>query len=299
MIRSMTGYAALERCHFVAESHWTASWDLRSVNAKGLDLRLRLPDFLPGLAPAARRAISFNVGRGAITLTLKLMRSDGAGSQINTAVLTEALARTKRICDIAADHGMVLQMPTALDLLSLKGVSEAQELNATDSLALSQALQADLPDLISHFVSARVAEGQALVLVLSGQIEAIADLTAEALQSATNRLDRQKAHLSTALSRVLDNVEVSPERMLQELALLATKTDVTEELDRLQAHILNARELLNESKPIGRKFDFLCQEFNREANTLCAKSNDTDLTRVGLALKTQIEQLREQVQNVE
>lgn len=299
MIRSMTGYAALDRSHSVADSDWNASWDLRSVNAKGLDLRVRMPDWIPGLEAAARKAIADSVGRGSVTLSLKLSRTEIGHSGINAAALKIVLARIKEVSDIALSNGVDVTPPTALDLLAARGVMDAQDLTPADSAGLSRALQGDLPDLLDEFLAARQAEGAALSDVLTQQISAINDLVDQAAASAPKRATAQKQALSASIARILDVVDIPTDRMMQELAVLATKSDVTEELDRLKAHVNTARDLMSIPKPVGRKLDFLCQEFNREANTLCAKSGDTDLTRIGLELKARIEQVREQIQNVE
>lgn len=299
MIRSMTGYAALETTHVIGDSHWTASWDLRGVNAKGLDLRIRMPDWVPGLEAAARLVISGGLGRGSVGVGLKLARADTGGTGLNAQALAEVIERVRDVTQAAAAAGVSLRMPTALDLLATRGVTETQDLSPPEAAALSKALQKDLPVLLHSFVAARQSEGAALGSVLGQQIDAIDSLIAQAGQTAIARGPFQSRALRDALARIEGASNIPEDRILQELAILATKSDITEELDRLAAHVASARDLLNDTKPVGRKLDFLCQEFNREANTLCSKSSDTDLTRIGLDLKTRIEQMREQVQNVE
>ena len=165
---------------------------------------------------------------------------------------------------------------------------------------LLAALRADLDPLLADFAAMRASEGKALAAVISAQISQIDTLTAEAKTAAESRRDDQARVLNDNLARVMSGVaEADPDRVAQELALLVVKADVTEELDRLAAHIAAARTLLAEKGAVGRKFDFLMQEFMREANTLCSKSGNAALTRIGLDLKTVIDQMREQVQNVE
>lgn len=299
MIRSMTGYAAQESAHTVAGCPWSASWDLRAVNAKGLDIRLRMPDWVPGLEAAARKALTSRLGRGSVSLSLRLGRAETSSAGVNPQALSDTLSQMKQIAEAAADRGVTLAAPTALDLLSIRGIADVQDLSPEAAKELSTALQSDLPALIDHFLSARLSEGQALHQVLHVQIDGIAALMDQIADATAARAEAQEAALRRALQAVTQSTEFPEERIAQELALIATKSDITEEIDRLHAHIQAARDLLNDSNPVGRKLDFLCQEFNREANTLCSKSGDTRLTQAGLELKTRIEQFREQVQNVE
>lgn len=299
MTVSMTGFAA--RKGQGAGYAW--AWDIRSVNGKGLDLRLRLPDWIDGLELALRAELSRALQRGNVSLSLKATRDAGAEGaeplRLNPVTLSAVLSALAQIEDAAMAAGVTLGQPTSADVLSARGVMDITG-NDTDSTAIRTALLADLPGLLSDFRAMRAAEGAALNTVIAAQLDKITDLTQQADTEATARRDAAPATLRDALTKVLVNAEgVDETRLAQELALTAVKNDVTEELDRLRAHIDAARALLSEPAQVGRKFDFLMQEFMREANTLCSKSQSLGLTRIGLDLKTVIDQMREQVQNVE
>ena len=195
--------------------------------------------------------------------------------------------------------GVTLAQPTPADVLAQRGVV-LQGRNEDDSSALAPILIADFNALLDDFTSMRASEGAALEAVARDQLSQIDVLTKQAAIAAAARKDQTKANLKSALLRVVDAApDMDEGRIAQELALIAVKTDVTEELDRLRAHITAAHALLDDPKPVGRKLDFLSQEFNREANTLCSKAQSTELTAIGLDLKAVIDQLREQIQNVE
>ncbi|WP_137112405.1 YicC/YloC family endoribonuclease [Rhodobacter sp. SY28-1] len=295
---SRTGFAA--RRGTGAGYAWV--WDLRSVNGKGLDLRLRVPDWIDGLEAAIRAELQKAIPRGNVSLTLKVAQDearDEAAFRLNEPLLSAALMALARVEASAMDAGVTLRQPTAADVLALRGVID-QGAQDTDTAPLRAALMADLPALLDDFSAMRRAEGQALAQVLTVQLDRIAQLTADALAETATRSATQADTLREALARVLAATDAVDEtRLAQELALLAVKTDVTEELDRLSAHVTAARALVAEPAPVGRKLDFLMQEFMREANTLCSKAQSLALTRIGLDLKTVIDQMREQVQNVE
>jgi uncharacterized protein (TIGR00255 family) len=297
MIVSMTGFAARKGQGAGAAWHW----EVRSVNGKGLDLRLRLPEWIDGLEPLLRAELSRRVQRGNVSLTLKLTREAGAEPlRINRAVLASVLSGLAEVTEAAAMRGLVLDAPSAAEVLGLRGVLDQGVAEEDDTEPLRSALMADLPPLLEAFSTARAAEGAALAAVLGAQIDMIAALTADAATEAALRREAMGQTLRDSLDRVLANTAGLDEtRLAQELALIAVKADVTEELDRLTAHIAAARALLADPGPVGRRFDFLTQEFNREANTLCSKAQSIALTRIGLDLKTVIDQMREQVQNVE
>lgn len=279
---------------------WSWTWDLRAVNGKGFDLRLRLPDWVEGLEAGARALLGGRIARGNVTLSLRLTREAGAGAlRIHPAALSAALAALGVAESAARSAGFELRPMTAAEVLGLKGVLDA-EAEDEDSAGLAQALLVDLPALLDAFAAMRAAEGAALAAILAGQIDRIESLTAEARAAAEARRPLLEAALNDNLARVLRGApEADPARVAQELAMLVVKADVTEELDRLVAHAAAARALLAGGGAVGRKFDFLMQEFMREANTLCSKSGNAELTRIGLDLKTVIDQMREQVQNVE
>lgn len=296
MVNSMTGFAAGRGEG--AGARWT--WDFRSVNARGLDLRLRLPEGIDGLEPALRAAIGRRVQRGNLSLTLRLDRASGAGvPRLSGEGLAAALAALAVVEQAAIDADLALAPASAADVLALPGVLVRDE-EGGDADALRAALLADAERLIEDFAASRAAEGAALAAILAAQVERIAALAAAARTAAAARAADQALALKLAVGRLMDAAEgLDQGRIAQELALLAVKADVTEELDRLEAHVAAARAMLAEAAPVGRRLDFLTQEFNREANTLCAKAGSAALTRIGLDLKATIDQLREQVQNVE
>jgi uncharacterized protein (TIGR00255 family) len=296
MIRSMTGFASANGT--LPPYAW--GWELRAVNGKSQDLRLRVPDWIDGLEAGLRKKLSAATHRGNITLSLRVTRDDQTGAlRINQAQLSSILAALGEIETQAMDVGLSLAPSKATDIAALRGVLEqSSQDDSTEPLAAALLRQAD--DLVTAFNEMRSSEGTALGKVLVAQLEEIKTLTAEASALADARADAMAQTLKRNLGRVLDNVDgADAGRVAQELALIAVKSDVTEEIDRLGAHVDAAHELLGQGGAIGRKLDFLMQEFNREANTLCSKAQSTELTRCGLALKAVIDQMREQVQNVE
>ncbi|MEL6648888.1 MAG: YicC/YloC family endoribonuclease [Pseudomonadota bacterium] len=296
MLKSMTAFASAQG----SQGALSWAWEMRSVNGKGLDLRVRVPDWIPGLEQGLKDSIGKAVNRGNLSVSLKITREDGAGQlAVNTQTLSDVLAAIETVEAAAMTKGISLAPATAADVLSVRGVMEAG--GTDDNLeALAQTLLSDATPIIDALVAMRASEGERLSTILSAQIDEIEQLTDRATTLITTRRDAMDAAFHAALSRVLDGaVQADTGRVAQEIALLAVKTDVTEELDRLRAHVAAARELLAAGSPVGRKLDFLAQEFNREANTLCSKSQNTELTQIGLALKTAIDQMREQVQNVE
>ena len=296
MIKSMTAFAS--RTGALGPVSW--SWEMRGVNARGLDLRIRVPDGIAGLEQSLRAALTKALARGNVTVNLRFAREEtGKGLAIDEAQLESVLAALDAVQERAFAMGVTLGQPTAADVLAQRGVLVAAQPD-DDPDALAAALTADVAPMVFDFVAMRNNEGTALGQVIADQLEQIATLTDRAAQAAADRAPQVKANLTTALKRVLEDVStVDDARVAQELAVLAVKSDVTEEIDRLRAHVTAARALLDGPKPAGRKLDFLAQEFNREANTLCAKAQSTDLTAIGLDLKAVIDQMREQIQNVE
>ncbi|MFP4275120.1 MAG: YicC/YloC family endoribonuclease [Paracoccaceae bacterium] len=295
MIRSMTGFAAARGEG--AGHDW--AFDLRSVNGRGLDLRLRLPDWIEGLEPILRARLSKAVQRGNVTLSLRVAREEARGGlRLNEAALGAALDALGRAEAEAMVRGVTLAPATAADLLGLRGVIDTAPPEEGQEALRALLIDAFEP-VLAAFLEMREHEGAALAEILAGQLDEVERLVTEAEALLPERAAGAERALRDGLARVLANVEADEARIAQELALIAMKADITEELDRLRAHLAAARALLAEGGTVGRKLDFLTQEFNREANTLCAKSNHAGLTRVGLALKAVIDQMREQAQNVE
>ena len=296
MIQSMTAFAS--RTGGMNSASW--AWEMRGVNARGLDLRLRIADGLDGLEQVVRAALTARFSRGNISLTLRLQRDDSAGALIlDTDQLDRVLAALDQIQERAFEKGLTLAQATSADVLQQKGVV-VQGRTDDDTEAVVAALISDLDPLLDDFAEMRRSEGGALRSVLLEHLDQIAQLTDAAAVAAETRLEETRANLAAALRRVLDEaIEAEPARIAQELAIIAFKQDVTEEINRLKVHIGAAKALLDDSKPAGRKLDFLAQEFNREANTLCSKSQAAPLTAIGLDLKAVIDQMREQIKNVE
>ncbi len=296
MIRSMTGFASAKG--ELAPHSW--SWELRSVNGKGLDIRLRVPDWLTGLEAFLRGELSKSLKRGNVTLNLRLSRDESATElKLNEQALHVALDALVRTEELAAARGVPLAPSKASDLLALRGMMETGG-DSDEAGPLVAQLKSQITGLLEDFLKMREAEGSALAEILEGQLATVAELTERAGQLALQRKDALADTLRANLAKVLGNSDgADPDRVAQELALIAVKADVTEEIDRLTAHVAAAQDLLKQKPPVGRKMDFLMQEFNREANTLCSKSQNAELTAVGLELKAVIDQMREQVQNVE
>ncbi|MDD2876781.1 MAG: YicC family protein [Acidiphilium sp.] len=298
-IASMTGFAR------VAGQYNTTvyAWELRSVNGRGLDLRLHLPPGFDALEQALRETASRRLKRGNVSVGLTLKRETPASMTVDEAMLGAYLARA---LDLARRNpGMA--SPRAEALLALPGVirplgtdTAATNGDETEQAALTTQLALSFEAALADLATARAGEGARLAVVIDDLLCRIETLTQSAWARAAEQAAQHRARLEAALAALLGEANpVAPERLAQEIALLATKSDVREELDRLGAHIAAARALLTEPTAIGRRFDFLMQEFNREANTLCSKSASLDLTAIGLDLKAAIEQLREQVQNIE
>ncbi len=295
MVNSMTGYAARD----VASDGMMRSWELRSVNGRGLDLRLRLPERLGRLDILLRERLKKALARGSVTLSLKITREEGTvASDVNDEALMAHLVAVAHVQRAAEAQGLPVAPADATRILTLPGVMAAGgELHLPPDEVLLQEFDA----LLADFLASRAEEGRALAQTLEGQIDAMAPLVAKAADQADARKGTAADRLKESLQKILNTAEgMDPDRLAQELAVQAVKSDVTEEIDRMaSAHIPAARALLTAEGPVGRRFDFLMQEFNREANTLCSKSGDAALTQTGLDLKVAIDQMREQVQNVE
>ena len=296
MITSMTGFASAQGA--LDAFNWV--WDLRSVNAKGLDLRLRVPDWVDGLEAALRADLAKSVTRGNVSLSLRVQRDDAAGAAaLNSDQLNAILIAMAEVEAQAMERGLSLAPSKASDIVVMRGVMDTNA-SIPDTGPLAAQLRADFAALVQAFVAMRQAEGASLEAVLLGQLDQVKTLTAQAAALAEARKEDVAKSLRANLARVPDNSDgADQDRVAQELAIMAVKSDVTEEIDRLGAHVKAAQDLLKTGGSVGRKLDFLMQEFNREANTLCSKAQSSELTTVGLNLKAVVDQMREQVQNVE
>jgi len=293
-IASMTGFGGDEgRYQAVA---WR--WDVRSVNSRGLDVRLRLPPGYDALEPRLRERIGAVLTRGSVAVSLNVSRDDGGAElRINEAALAKVLAMAERV-RASGDFA-----PLSVEgLLGLRGVLEVAEgVEAEDvGEARQAAMLASFERALGQLVASRRAEGGRLAPVIEEHLASIQRLVDEIGASPARSPEAIRARLKEQVARLLETGGALDEtRLHQEAALLAVKADVEEELQRLRAHIAAAREMMAGGKPAGRRLDFLAQEFNREANTTCSKANDIETTRAGLALKAVIEQMREQIQNIE
>lgn len=300
-MRSMTGYASHAATQAVEGAVLDWEWDLRAVNGRGLDIRLRLPDGFVFIEKILRDKLSGCLFRGTVSLGLRVrVTQDSAAAPVDVAALDRVLGALDMVQSRAQEAGVLLQAPTALELLSWRGVMcNGPDLATISPESLGAILSADFDGLLADFTSMRAQEGGVLAGILAAQFDEIAHLIARARALREHRSAEMRAHFERSLSMILDASRADPARAEQELALLAVKADLTEELDRLDAHCEAGRALLVTEGPVGRKLDFLTQEFNREANTLCSKAQHLEMTRIGLDLKAVIDQMREQVQNVE
>lgn len=291
-INSMTGFARSEGASGPARWHW----EVRSVNGRGLDLRLRLPPGLDTLEPGLREAAQKKLSRGNINATLNMQRETRAGSiRLNEAALMQVVAAAERARELTGG-----ERPSVESLLQVRGVLEVAEPDETLGEDLAKAITASFQMVLDKLIEARRGEGARLAAIIAAQVDQIEILVAQAANAPSRSVDAIARRLAEQVQRLVHaSPTLSSDRLHQEAVLLATRADIEEEVKRLTAHIAAARQLLGAGEPVGRQLDFLAQEFNREANTLCSKANDPEITRTGLALKTVIDQLREQVQNIE
>jgi len=291
----MTGFARAEG----GNDFCTWAWEAKSVNAKGLDVRLRLAGGFEALEAVVRERAKGRFRRGNLSLNLNVnWQRAGASYRLNAETLEQVLDALPTLRERLPDAP-----PVSIDgLLGVKGVMETVEepLAEDDQAQVHADVLEGLEATLTALAEGRGKEGAQLTELVSGQLGAIETLCAAAEDLAAMRPDAIRARLEEQVAELAAAVPAIPEdRLAQEAALLMVKADVREELDRLAAHVEAARELIGTDGAVGRQFDFLCQEFNREANTLCSKSSDVALTRIGLELKTVIDQMREQVQNIE
>lgn len=305
---SMTGFARIDGgAEAVPQGDgpaiaWNWSWEIRSVNSKGLDLRCRMPSLVEGWEGRIRERVQSRLSRGSVTVTWSLEQADQARAPqlvVNETFLTEVLALQDRL----EAKGLVFPTAPSLDrILAVRGVVEVVERVADAAViaALESSALTDLERALDDLVVSRGREGARLKLLVETHLDEMAALTERAVAAAESQPAMLRARIAEQLALLLEaSPPVSEERLAQELALLATKADVREETDRLTAHVAACRELLAHGGSIGRKLDFLCQELNREANTLCSKAVDIALTGIGVELKTRIERFREQIQNLD
>ncbi|MFC4348266.1 YicC/YloC family endoribonuclease [Kordiimonas lipolytica] len=293
-LNSMTGFARGAG----ADVGFRWNWEVKSVNNKGLEVRAKLPSFLDGFDLAIKKAVSGMLARGSVYISLNVERDgDDASFVVNEERLQALIDVASRFADVPG-----VEKASIDGLLSIKGVVDltSRDMTEEERTALEGVLLTDLKAVVADLKAARADEGARMGTILETQLADIARLATEARAVSGDRLEAMHTRFRQQLAK-LESIDkpVPEDRIAQELATMAVKADVQEELDRLDSHVVEASALLASDKPVGRKLDFLCQEFNREANTLCSKSSDTALTQIGLELKALIDQFREQIQNIE
>ena len=297
-LNSMTGYASQDGTLEIEAKIYRWTWDIRSVNGKSLDIRLRLPPTASELEPHIRRDLPKKMNRGNVQAHLQLETEKSNNElSVNEEMLAAVLALSKRL---SKEHDLP---PITIDaVLATRGVMDTSNHDGLgeDNSALLDAIRKDFDKTIDSLVVSRSGEGASLHKILEETLNEIEKLVA-ALRNAPERSPEAiQAKLDEQIKQLIQGEhDISQEKLYQEALIVAAKVDIKEEVDRLEAHLTTARDLLAIDEPVGRRLDFLAQEFNREANTVCSKANDVAITNIGLALKATIEQFREQVQNVE
>ncbi len=291
-VNSMTGFARIEGMK--DDYRWV--WEAKSVNSKGLDIRFRLPRGFDGVETVLRRTATKTISRGNLFVFLNLKKPQTEPIlKINRHLLEQLIL-------LAEEYGGSKATVNVEQLLIKSGVVESAEDNEDQEIpdTYKRAILESYDDLMRGIASVRFQEGEELTKITIGHISEISSLTEEAARISRNLTIQYADTLREQIKEVLyDSDRVPEERLAQEIAFLAAKGDIREEIDRMLSHVTSANKLLACDGPIGRQLDFLCQEFNREANTICSKSNNIDLTNLGLSLKLTIERLREQTQNIE
>lgn len=297
MVNSMTGFASLE---WISENV-NFSLELKSVNGRGLDIRSRFPEGFETLEAQFKLNLAEALNRGNISLNLrKDVRRTSESLRLNEVFLKSVLNSQEIIQKEAENKGIPLVASKASDYLKIKGVLEYGDFEKLVFENVKEPLIVNFKKVLEDFLQSRAREGLELKNILLRNINIISDLLEKTDKVLIKRQANLGARFKNNLRKIIENVDqIDKDRVAQELALLTVKSDVSEEVDRLHSHVKSAKTLINSGLPSGRKLDFLLQEFNRETNTLCSKSNDIGLTEIGLELKVVIDQLREQVQNVE
>ena len=294
MIRSMTGFARREHVGELG----TLVWELRTVNHRYLEISMRLPEELRAAEGEFRQAIQAGVRRGKVDASLQLRGASGERRtlDLDEALLDELIARSHQVTNRATQHGGSLAQPTPLDLMRWPGVLRDRERDATP---LQVAAGAALAETLAALTATRDSEGERIAAMLSSRCKQLEELVRQVRARLPEVQSRIRVRLDERIQQLSLPPEANRDRLEQELSLLLSRMDIDEELDRLTSHVVEVGKSLSGSEPAGRRLDFLMQEFNREANTLSSKSQDTETTRAAVDMKVLIEQMREQVQNVE
>ena len=294
----MTGYAS----DTILVGDFSLDAEIKSVNSKSFDLKIYLPEYMTFMENDIRQLVSKQIARGSIVLKIKAKHNDEASSNftLNNEVLNTAIDEIKTIEQKCDEKNIQFSPLTVLDFFSVKGVWEENKISQTDTVELKSVMLDKLPELIKKFIETRRIEGQGLQAILVEKLSSIMELIKEIDKILPDRSRHLKKNFRTALDKIINEQnQVDENRLEQEIALLVIKQDIQEELDRLKVHIVSMQDLVNSSNVVGKKLDFLSQELNREVNTICSKSQYSDLTKLGIEMKTLVDQFREQVQNVE
>ena len=294
----MTGYAS----DTILVGDFSLDAEIKSVNSKSFDLKIYLPEYMTFMENDIRQLVSKQIARGSIVLKIKAKQNDEASSNftLNNEVLNTAIDEIKTIEQKCDEKNIQFSPLTVLDFFSVKGVWEENKISQTDTVELKSVMLDKLPELIKKFIETRRIEGQGLQAILVEKLSSIMEFIKEIDKILPDRSRHLKKNFRTALDKIINEQnQVDENRLEQEIALLVIKQDIQEELDRLKVHIVSMQDLVNSSNVVGKKLDFLSQELNREVNTICSKSQYSDLTKLGIEMKTLVDQFREQVQNVE
>ena len=294
----MTGYAS----DTILVGDFSLDAEIKSVNSKSFDLKIYLPEYMTFMENDIRQLVSKQIARGSIVLKIKAKQNDEASSNftLNNEVLNTAIDEIKTIEQKCDEKNIQFSPLTVLDFFSVKGVWEENKISQTDTVELKSVMLDKLPELIKKFIETRRIEGQGLQTILVEKLSSIMEFIKEIDKILPDRSRHLKKNFKTALDKIINEQnQVDENRLEQEISLLVIKQDIQEELDRLKVHIVSMQDLVNSSNVVGKKLDFLSQELNREVNTICSKSQYSDLTKLGIEMKTLVDQFREQVQNVE
>ncbi len=294
----MTGYAS----DTILVGDFSLDAEIKSVNSKSFDLKIYLPEYMTFMENDIRQLVSKQIARGSIVLKIKAKHNDEASSNftLNNEVLNTAIDEIKTIEQKCDEKNIQFSPLTVLDFFSVKGIWEENKISQTDTVELTSVMLDKLPELIKKFIESRRIEGQGLQGILVEKLSSIMEFIKEIDKILPDRSRHLKKNFKTALYKIINEQnQVDENRLEQEIALLVIKQDIQEELDRLKVHIVSMQDLVNSSKVVGKKLDFLSQELNREVNTICSKSQYSALTKIGIEMKTLVDQFREQVQNVE
>ena len=294
----MTGYAS----DTILVGDFSLDVEIKSVNSKSFDLKIYIPEYMTFMENDIRQLVSKQIARGSIVLKIKAKQNDEVSSNftLNNEVLNTAIDEIKTIEQKCDEKNIQFSPLTVLDFFSVKGVWEENKISQTDTVELKSVMLDKLPELIKKFIETRRIEGQGLQAILVEKLSSIMEFIKEIDKILPDRSRHLKKNFKTALDKIINEQnQVDENRLEQEIALLVIKQDIQEELDRLKVHIISMQDLVNSSKVVGKKLDFLSQELNREVNTICSKSQYSDLTKLGIEMKTLVDQFREQVQNVE